>query len=128
MNAKPRQSFARRAILLFLLLAPFFALTTFGTSPLLALGVLFLSHVFALIPTLLANCQWWGVVVTSFETPRREIWLTIDDGPNPIHTPRMIELLGRFDAKATFFVIGQRFVKFALEGEAIRAAGHDIAN
>jgi peptidoglycan/xylan/chitin deacetylase (PgdA/CDA1 family) len=128
MNARRRQSYARRTILLFFLVAPFFAFIAFRRSPLLALGVLFLSHVFVLIPTLVANCQWWGVVVTSFETPRREIWLTIDDGPDPIHTSRMIELLRRFDAKATFFVIGQRFAKFALEGEAIRIAGHEIAN
>ena len=118
----------RRAILGFAIVAPFFLVLSFKTNPLLALGVLFLSHVLVLIPTLVANCQWWGVVVTSFQTPRREIWLTIDDGPDPIHTPRMLDLLERFDAKASFFVIGQRLAQFATEGEAIRAAGHQIAN
>jgi peptidoglycan/xylan/chitin deacetylase (PgdA/CDA1 family) len=118
----------RRAILGFAIVAPFFLVLYFKTNPLLALGALFLSHVLILVPTLVANCQWWGVVVTSFETSRREIWLTIDDGPDPIHTPRMIELLQRFDGKATFFVIGKRLAKFATEGEALRAAGHEIAN
>ena len=81
-----------------------------------------------LFPTLVANCQWWGPVVTRFETTEREVWLTIDDGPDPIHTPRMLELLKRFDARATFFVIGERAAKFPRELEAIRAAGHEIAH
>jgi peptidoglycan-N-acetylglucosamine deacetylase len=128
MKPELRERQMRRVILGFAIVAPFFLVLYFKTNPLLGLGVFFLSHVLILIPTLAANCQWWGVVVTSFGTSQREIWLTIDDGPDPIHTPRMIELLERFDAKATFFVIGQRFVKFAAEGEAIRAAGHQIAN
>jgi peptidoglycan/xylan/chitin deacetylase (PgdA/CDA1 family) len=67
-------------------------------------------------------------VRTHFETPRSEVWLTIDDGPDPIHTPRMLELLQRFEAKATFFVIGERVARFPAELEAIRAAGHEVAN
>jgi peptidoglycan/xylan/chitin deacetylase (PgdA/CDA1 family) len=128
MNPDPRRPLARRAILGFAVIAPIFLVVFFQTNPLLALGVLFLSHLLILIPTLVANCQWWGVVITSFATPRREVWLTIDDGPDPVHTPRMIELLQRFDARATFFVIGRRFLEFARESEAIRAAGHEIAN
>ena len=104
----------------------FFALVAF--RPLLAIGVLFLSHMLILFPTLVANSQWWGPVVTRFETNEREVWLTIDDGPDPVHTPRMLELLKRFDARATFFVIGERAAKFPAELEAIRAAGHEIAN
>jgi peptidoglycan/xylan/chitin deacetylase (PgdA/CDA1 family) len=54
--------------------------------------------------------------------------LTYDDGPNPAHTPELLDLLARFDAKATFFLIG----KWAeLEPELIRrtvAAGHAIGN
>ena len=65
----------------------------------LALGVLFVSHMLLLFPTLVANCQWWGPVMTHFETPRREVWLTIDDGPDPIHTPRMLEILRRFEPR-----------------------------
>ena len=35
------------------------------------------------------------------------IALTYDDGPNPAYTPWLLELLDRFDAKATFFLIGR---------------------
>jgi peptidoglycan/xylan/chitin deacetylase (PgdA/CDA1 family) len=118
----------RRVILGFALAATLFFLAVVAFRSWLALGVLFLSHLFVLFPTLAANCQWWGPVVTSFATPRREVWLTIDDGPDPVHTPRLLELLARFEAKATFFVIGRKAAKFPAEIESLRQAGHEIAN
>ncbi|MBC7741436.1 MAG: polysaccharide deacetylase family protein [Bdellovibrionaceae bacterium] len=36
------------------------------------------------------------------------IYLTFDDGPSPQTTPAVLELLKKYDAKATFFVIGQK--------------------
>jgi peptidoglycan/xylan/chitin deacetylase (PgdA/CDA1 family) len=123
---KPELS--RRLILGFGLGAALFFLATVAFHPLLALGVLFLSHMLILFPTLVANCQWWGRVITHFETSRREVWLTIDDGPDPVQTPRMLEILRHFGAQATFFVIGERAAKFPGELEAIRSAGHQVAN
>ncbi|MEO8045084.1 MAG: polysaccharide deacetylase family protein [Spartobacteria bacterium] len=119
---------SRKLILGFAFGAAIFFVAMVAFHPWLALGVLFLSHMLILYPTLVANCQWWGPVVTHFETTGREVWLTIDDGPDPMHTPRMLELLQQFDARATFFVIGQRATKFPHELAAIRAAGHEIAN
>jgi peptidoglycan/xylan/chitin deacetylase (PgdA/CDA1 family) len=118
----------RPQILGFAVLAAIFFLAVVAFHPLLALGVLFLSHMLILYPTLVANCQWWGRVVTHFETSRREVWLTIDDGPDPVHTTRILEILRQFEARATFFVIGERAAKFPAEVQAIRAAGHEIAN
>ena len=118
----------RRLILGFALVAALFFFAVVAFHPLLALGVLFISHMLILFPTLVANCQWWGPVLTHFRTTEREVWLTIDDGPDPIHTPRLLEILERFEAKATFFVIGERAAKFPAELEAIRAAGHEVAN
>lgn len=37
---------------------------------------------------------------------REEIALTFDDGPDPVYTPRLLDLLRRYGAKATFFVVG----------------------
>ncbi len=36
------------------------------------------------------------------------MWLTIDDGPDIVDTPLLLDLLDRHEAKATFFVIGSR--------------------
>ncbi|MEO5719698.1 MAG: polysaccharide deacetylase family protein, partial [Chthoniobacterales bacterium] len=119
---------SRKLILGFAIFAAIFFLALVAFHPFLALGLLFLSHMLILFPTLVANCQWLGPVVTRFETREREVWLTIDDGPDPIHTPRLLEILQRFDARATFFVIGERAARFPNELNAIRAAGHEIAN
>ncbi len=118
----------RRLILAFAVGAAVFFACTVGWHPWLALAVLFVSHLLVLYPTLVANCSWWGPVVTHFETPRREVWLTIDDGPDALHTPRMLELLARFEARATFFTIGEKAVALPEEITRIRAAGHSIAN
>jgi len=37
---------------------------------------------------------------------REEIALTFDDGPDPVYTPRLLDLLREYGAKATFFVVG----------------------
>lgn len=117
----------RRAILWFAVLSAAFFLAVVWFHPWLALAVLFVSHMLLLFPTLVANCSWWGPIVRQFETQRREVWLTLDDGPNA-QTAAVLELLDRFEAKATFFVIGNRAQKFPEAIERIRAAGHTIGN
>ena len=57
---------------------------------------------------------------------RRAIALTFDDGPDPIWTPRILEVLERHRAQASFFLVGERA---RAEPEIVRAiarAGHDI--
>ncbi len=76
----------------------------------------------------LANCAWFGPVVTHFVTPRREVWLTIDDGPDPEDTPRLLDLLDAAGARATFFVIGEKVRRHpALRDEIVRR-GHGLGN
>lgn len=57
-----------------------------------------------------------------------ELAITFDDGPNPAITPKLLDVLDRFEAKATFFVIG-RFVEAcpALTKE-IADRGHLLGN
>ena len=54
------------------------------------------------IAATMGNCAWFGPVVTHFATPRREVWLTIDDGPDPEDTPRLLDVLDAAGARATF--------------------------
>ena len=54
--------------------------------------------------------------------------LTFDDGPDPIFTPRILDILAQFDARATFFVIGKRAEQHPEIIRAIAAAGHEIGN
>lgn len=59
---------------------------------------------------------------------RGEVALTIDDGPDPDVTPRVLELLARYDAQASFFCIGERVAAHADLAREIVRAGHSIEN
>lgn len=63
-----------------------------------------------------------------FRTTRREVWLTIDDGPDPDDTPRILELLTIHGARATFFVIGEKAARHPGLIRAIADAGHEVAH
>jgi peptidoglycan/xylan/chitin deacetylase (PgdA/CDA1 family) len=62
------------------------------------------------------------------ETRQPLVALSFDDGPAPDHTPRVLEILARYDANATFFLIGNRVVAHPATVELIRAGGHEVAN
>lgn len=38
------------------------------------------------------------------------VYLTFDDGPTPINTPKILEIFKKNNVKGTFFVIGQKSV------------------
>ncbi len=118
----------RNCILAFAVLAPIWTIILFQIDLLTALVPLFISHLLLLYPTLNPRSQWWGPVLRSFATSRKEVWLTIDDGPSPEHTEKILELLEHYQARATFFVIGERAKKFPELIDKIRASGHQIAN
>ena len=118
----------RRAILAFVFLAPFLAFLLIRVNLVVALAPIFLSHVLLLYPTLVPNCQWFGPVMRSFETSEPEIWLTIDDGPSPAHTTALLDLLDRFQARATFFLIGKNAEQYPHLVTEILSRGHAIAN
>ena len=86
---------------------------------------------------LLAGIYAWGACYPSsqvFGRTRRKIHgdgtlaLTFDDGPNPATTPALLDLLDRYDARATFFLIG-RYVRACpdLAGQIARR-GHLLGN
>jgi len=70
----------------------------------------------------------FGPVVTSFATDRREVWLTLDDGPDPATTPAVLDLLARHGARATFFLIGRNVARFPALARQIERAGHTVGN
>lgn len=58
----------------------------------------------------------------------RQIALTFDDGPNPATTPKILDLLKRYNAKATFFVIGRNIAGNEAILQRMIAEGHEIGN
>jgi peptidoglycan-N-acetylglucosamine deacetylase len=67
-------------------------------------------------------------VVTRFSTPRREVWLTIDDGPEPATVRPMLDLLDRHGARATFFLVGTKVAAEPDLAREILRRGHTLGN
>ena len=56
------------------------------------------------------------------------IYLTFDDGPHPVHTAEVLDLLRRYGARATFFVVGRMVERFPHLFNRILLEGHTVAN
>lgn len=67
-------------------------------------------------------------VVYFAETDKQLIALTIDDGPDPITTPKILEVLERYGAHATFFIISNRVKGNEALVERMVSYGHELAN
>ena len=72
--------------------------------------------------------QWYGRTFAHSQRGSKQIALTYDDGPNGPHTLRLLEVLAKHNARATFFLIG-RYVRQQpdIVRQLIRA-GHVIGN
>lgn len=66
--------------------------------------------------------------VAAVATDERVAALTFDDGPHPEHTPRMLEVLARHRAMATFFMLGRNAAAHPEVVAQVAAAGHAIGN
>ncbi|MDB6140075.1 MAG: putative polysaccharide deacetylase [Verrucomicrobiaceae bacterium] len=65
---------------------------------------------------------------TLFHINTNAIALTFDDGPHPINTPRLLDMLKERGIKATFFLIGKSVVTHPEIVRRIVAEGHEVAN
>ena len=61
-------------------------------------------------------------------TEQKKIWITFDDGPDEKVTPFLVNLLGKFNIKATFFIIGSQAKKHPELVKLIINNGHKIGN
>jgi cellulose synthase/poly-beta-1,6-N-acetylglucosamine synthase-like glycosyltransferase/peptidoglycan/xylan/chitin deacetylase (PgdA/CDA1 family) len=60
--------------------------------------------------------------------PPKTIALTFDDGPDPVWTPRILDVLRRHDARATFFTVGSRVAENPALTRRILREGHEIGS
>jgi len=61
-------------------------------------------------------------------THRPLVALSFDDGPHPTFTPQVLEILQQHNAKATFFLIGERALRHPELVSRIKVAGHEVGN
>ena len=74
------------------------------------------------------TAQVYGPTICRGSTAGRRIALTYDDGPNPAFTPELMRILDRYDARATFFLIGEWAEREPGLIRELEAAGHAIGN
>jgi peptidoglycan/xylan/chitin deacetylase (PgdA/CDA1 family)/glycosyltransferase involved in cell wall biosynthesis len=58
----------------------------------------------------------------------QQVCLTFDDGPHPVHTPRLLDVLEELGIKATFFVIGRNAEQYPQIVQRIVDEGHVLGN
>lgn len=62
------------------------------------------------------------------KTGEKTIYLTFDDGPHPLITPKILEILKKYNAKATFFCIGNNVKKYPATFELLKKEGHSVGS
>ncbi len=75
-----------------------------------------------IIPRIFPNFIW------KIPSTLKEIYLTFDDGPVPEITPWVLDQLDKFNAKATFFCVGENIIKTPDIFQKIVECGHKVGN
>lgn len=81
----------------------------------------------------LVKTPWWLKKLYPgcfWDMPKKNktLYLTFDDGPHPTITPFVLGELKKYNAKATFFCIGDNVVKYPAEYAMYAAGGHAVGN
>ncbi|CAM2881411.1 polysaccharide deacetylase family protein [Paenibacillus sediminis] len=98
---------------------------------LIAIFLLFPNSSWAAVPVEQRSRDYYeshGSVIWEVPTEEKVIALTFDDGPDPKQTPMILDLLKQYDAKATFFVVGEQLQLYPEIGKREVREGHEIGN
>lgn len=85
---------------------------------------------FAVICILMTHiiCANEGPVFKFKNNEDKKIALTFDDGPHPVITKKILDILDKYGVKATFFVVGVNVKNYPSAFECIVERGHEIGN
>lgn len=90
----------------------------------LALAIFLLLNVFSI--SIYAGR--YSDVVYCKKNSQMKIALTFDDGPHPVYTREILDILREYNIRATFFVIGENVEKYPELVEQELAEGHEVGN
>lgn len=76
----------------------------------------------SLLKKMYSGCTW------NLDRDEKVIYLTFDDGPHPVATPFVLDLLKQYNAKATFFCIGKNVVEYPAIYKRTLVEGHATGN
>ncbi len=69
-----------------------------------------------------------SLIYWNIDNSKKVLYLSFDDGPIPDITPKVLELLKKYNAKATFFMVGENVEKYPEVFQMVKNAGHTIGN
>ena len=95
------------------------------------LGALAANHLLITAVGLWPRSHWLGPNWTRLpaaSSARNEIALTIDDGPDPLVTPQVLDILDQHDVRVTFFCIGDQAARHPHLCREIVRRGHAVEN
>ena len=96
-----------------------------------ALAAVIANHLLIVAVGLWPRSRWLGpnwTALPAAAAARNEIALTIDDGPDPMVTPQVLDLLDRHAIRATFFCIGKHAERHPALCREIVQRGHALEN
>ena len=96
-----------------------------------ALGAVIIDHLLLAVVGLWPRSHWLGPNWTRLPAAavaRNEIALTLDDGPDPGVTPRVLDILDRYAVQATFFCVGEKAARYPDLCREIVRRGHAVEN
>lgn len=74
------------------------------------------------------NSPVFGRALGRLPTRDRDVALTFDDGPNPVATPRVLDILAAEGVPATFFLLGKHVETWPAIAADVARAGHTLGN
>ncbi len=92
------------------------------------LGAVVASQAALAAACLCPRCSFVGPTITRATTAERQVALTFDDGPNETLSPRILDILAQYRAKASFFCIGTQARRRPELVRRLAMAGHTIEN
>ena len=95
------------------------------------LGAVLANHLLLTAIGLWPRSHWLGPNwsrLPAVATAKNEIALTIDDGPDPLVTPQVLDILDQYAIQATFFCIGEKATQYPQLCQEIVRRGHTVEN
>ncbi len=72
--------------------------------------------------------KWFIPAIWTIKDSEKSVYFTFDDGPCPEVTPKVLDILDRYDIKATFFCVGNNVKKYPHIFDLIVSKGHRVGN
>lgn len=74
------------------------------------------------------HSQMFVPAICRFKPQGKQVMITFDDGPDPVRTPQILNLLDKYEAKAIFFLIGKKAEAHPEIAAMITKKGHEVGS